>query len=199
MMRATIHSIGANMGRAIRLGRLVGLALVLALGCFFSLPAQAGDAVSEYSLKAAVVFNLPLFTEWPPTTDATETKATFNFCVYGQTPMLAALRQLEGKSIKGGKLVIVPVNDQSGLELCHALVIPKGLSNPKRAELIDKLHNKATLVIAEDADPPPDEVMINLLMEDGKVTFQANPELAKAAGLKLSSKLLRLAKVVYPL
>jgi hypothetical protein len=142
---------------------------------------------------------MPLFTEWPPVKNITETKPTFNLCVYGQTPLLGALQQLEGKPIKDSKLAVIHINDQSALELCHALVLPKGLTNPKRAELIHKLQNKATLVIAEDAEPPPDEVMINLLMEDGKVTFQANPELAKSVGLKLSSKLLRLAKVVYPL
>lgn len=198
-MSTIIHSNGVNMRRTIRLGKLVWIALVLLLGSFSSLPAQAGDNVSEYSLKAAVVFNMPLFTEWPPTTNTTETKATFNLCVYGETPLLEALHQLEGKAIKGGKLVVVSVNDKSSLELCHALVVPKGLGNPGRAALIRRLQNQSTLVIAEDAEPPPDQVMINLIMEDGKVTFQANPELAKSAGLKLSSKLLRLAKVVYPL
>lgn len=193
------HKFSACIRQIVRFGRQVQLALFFSLGYFVSMPAQADDNVSEYNLKAAVVFNMPLFTEWPSTTNTPETKATFNLCVYGETPLLDALRQLEGKSIKGGKLVVVSVNDKSNLELCHALVVPKGLGNPGRAALIQKLQNQSTLVIAEDAEPPPDQVMINLIMEDGKVTFQANPELAKSAGLKLSSKLLRLAKVVYPL
>lgn len=194
MMPTFHHSISADTGRVPRFDKLVWIVLVLLLEVIFSLPAQADDTVSEYSLKAAVMFNIPLFIEWPA-----ETKTNFNFCVYGKAPLLDALRQLEGKSIKGRKLSIIQFNDQSVGTECHALVLLNGLANPKRAELISKLQNKSILIIAEDAAPPPSEVMINLLVENGKITFEANPELAKLAGLKLSSKLLRLAKVVYPL
>ncbi len=194
MMPTLHHCIGAVQGRALGFDKLVWIGLALWQGVVSSLPAQAVDAVSEGSLKAAIVYNIPLFVEWPA-----ETKTNFNFCVYGKSPLLDALRQLEGKSIKGRKLSVIQFNDQSDATDCQALVILGGLANPKRAELISKLQNKALLIIAEDAAPPPSEVMINLLVVNGKIIFEANPELAKSVGLKLSSKLLRLAKVVYPL
>ncbi|MEO8418605.1 MAG: YfiR family protein [Methylophilaceae bacterium] len=188
------HCTSAAQGRALSFDKLVWIGLVLLLGVVSGLPAQAVDSASEDSLKAAVVYNIPLFVEWPA-----ETKTNFNFCVYGKAPLLDALRQLEGKSIRGRKISVLPFNDQSDATDCHAFVILNGLANPKRAELISKLQNKSILIIADDAAPPPSEVMINLLVENGKIIFEANPELAKSVGLKLSSKLLRLAKVVYPL
>lgn len=198
-MMLTLHNkLSTCIGRFARIGKQIVLALFVTLIYFASMPVWADENVSEYSLKAAVVFNMPLYTEWPPTINTSDVKTNFNLCVYGKTPLIDELRLLEGKLIKGNRLAVLSINEQSTLRDCQVLLIPKGLANPNRAELIQKLQNKSTLVIGDDAEPPPDQVMINLLMEDGKVIFQANPELAKSAGLKLSSKLLRLAKAIYP-
>jgi hypothetical protein len=65
-------------------------------------------------------------------------------------------------------------------------------------EIVNALKGKPVLTVGDfDASSRPG-LMIRLAIEKGKIKLKVNQEAARAAGLILSSKLLRSAEVVAP-
>ena len=78
---------------------------------------------------------------------------------------------------------------------CHILYI--GQSETKRLDrLLEGLKGKPVLMVSDIAGSVAHGVMIEFVTERNRVRLRVNPEAAKAAGLTLSSKLLRASEVV---
>lgn len=69
---------------------------------------------------------------------------------------------------------------------------------PQGSLILYALRETSSLAIAEDAQTPTDGVSISLLENGDRLAFAINLEVARKHGLTFSSKLLRLAKSVYP-
>ena len=72
---------------------------VLALG---AAPGVFAQALPELDLKATYAYNFAVLTQWPPAT-----RASFNFCVYGDDGVAEAMRRLQGKSVHGRSVAVV--------------------------------------------------------------------------------------------
>jgi len=151
----------------------------------------AGDALEESSVKAAILFNVVRFTEWPPASFGSDT-APVVLCVVGPDPA-GALERLDGKTLKGRPLS-VRATDEARLRQCHIAYI-----SPERADLTDvlKAAEKFTVLTVSDIDRFARKGgMIGLVNEGGKIRFEINLRAAERAGLRLSSQLLKLASIV---
>lgn len=152
------------------------------------------SVVSEYQVKAAFIFNFIKFTEWPAGVfDNPHTPITL--CIYGSGPFDEALTSIEGKLVKGRRLIIERLPDGGVPAACHILFI--SASEKRRlSALLDTLKNLHVLTIGDMSRFAHAGGMINFIMVGNKVRFEINRDAAQRAGLKISSKLLQLARLV---
>jgi len=157
-------------------------------------PARAQDAApSEFQLKAAFIFNFAKFVEWPA--EAFPTPASpFVIGVIGDNPFDDILRQtILNKQINGHPFRVAQCKTLADLKSCHILFI--SLSERKRlADILRSIRGASVLTVSDLDHFLPAGGMIHFLMEGNKVRFAINDAAAKEVGLRISSKLLNLAK-----
>jgi uncharacterized protein DUF4154 len=149
--------------------------------------------LSEYQLKAAFVYNFAKFVEWPADAFPSAT-SPFIVGVVGDNPFEGHLeRAVQDKNINGHPLVVKQLKGVAEIKKCQILFISS--SERKRlAEILRAARGASILTISELDHFLPAGGMIQFLMEDNKVRFAINDAAAKEAGLRISSKLLNLAK-----
>ena len=157
-------------------------------------PAGAQEAApSEFQLKAAFIYNFAKFVEWPadafPAPDA-----PFVMGIIGDNPFDDTLGQtVLNKQINGHPFRVIQFKTLADLKSCHILFV--SLSERKRlAEILRPLRGASVLTVSDLDHFLPAGGMIQFLMEGKKVRFAINDVAAKEAGLRISSKLLNLAK-----
>lgn len=149
------------------------------------------EGPSEYQVKAAFLYKFAKFVEWPDTPE--EQKGPISICVLGKDPFKHSLdRVIEGKTIKCRRIVVNRISDSTLARSCHVLFI-----SSSEAEHFDAILNTirvwSVLTIGEFDGFEARGGMIRLLMDGQRVHFQINANAAASAGLKISSKLLRLS------
>lgn len=167
---------------------------VLNLGWLFSAatgPAQVSSPL-EYQLKSAFLYNFAKFIVWPPETFADDT-SPFVIGVLGRSPFDSQLEQtVAGKKINRHPITVQPIKSAVEGTNCHILFICD--SETKRLPAILKsLKDTPVLTVSETDHFTEQGGMINFVQEANKIRFQINNDAAKAARLKISSKLLNLA------
>lgn len=170
---------------------LLGFFLLL-LGSLSS-PAAAQQP-SEHQVKAAFLYNFPNFVEWPE--EALPDSATpLIIGILGEDPFGKAFAPFAGKTIKGRPVIIRRSTRLQELPLCHVLFICRSEAK-NLPQILEYLQRRHVLTIGESEDFAQKGVMINFFLEENKVRFEINVKAAEQAGLKISSKLLRLARLV---
>jgi len=163
---------------------LLGLLAAWPLG----LRAQTSEAVPEYTMKAAYLYNFALLTTWPQPSSASG--QDFTLCFYGQDDFGPALDKLNGKDVNGQKIRVLRLGRPEEALRCQLIFINE--SNTSRLHrLASVLGNAPVLTVADDT--LSQSVMISLTPQNQRLTFAINANAAKAANLQLSSKLMRLA------
>ena len=160
----------------------------------YSQHARLGQ-VTEYQIKAAFLFNFAKFVEWPNEAEADST-VPITIGLIGQDPFGKNLDQLVAhKAIKGRKLVIKRFRRVSDLEYCHILFISQS-EKSRMANILARIRDFNILTVGEASWFAEQGGIINLVSRNNKVRFQINLEASYRAGLKISSRLLRLAEIV---
>jgi hypothetical protein len=159
------------------------------------LQVHAQDALSEYQVEAAYLFNFLKFVEWPDESFA-DLLAPIVIGVVGEDPFGNALPQVViGKTVQGRDLVIRIYHAGEDLRGAHILFI--SASERKRLPVIlSSLRGSSVLTVADTSGFLDAGGMIQFLNENGRVRFAINVDATGRAKLKMSSKLLSLAKVV---
>lgn len=172
---------------------LAFLALLFSLHLFMIPVGHAQDALSEYQVKAAYLFNFLKFVEYPADSFA-DPLAPFVIGVVGDDPFGSALPQVViGKTVQGRDLVIHLYRAGEDLRGAHILFI--SASERKRLPMIlSGLHGSSVLTVGDKPGFLEAGGMIQFLNENGRVRFAINADAASQSRLKVSSKLLSLAK-----
>ena len=150
-------------------------------------------AVDEQELKAAIVFNLLLFVEWPADAVAAST-VSMVLCVSPSNALNAPLKALKGRPVRSQVLDVRELQPGASRAACHAVYMDaadtarQAVTKPDGAAL--------GLVISDDVDSPSPQAAIVLRHVNGRIGFDVNLEAARHARLQFSSKLLRLARRV---
>ena len=173
-----------------RRGTAVLAALLLAGACH---GARAAERSDENEVKAAVIYNLLLFVDWPAQASP---GGNFHLCVMDDGALTTALRRHEGRAVHGQALRIHRVGTTpEELDACAAAMVEAG--NPGvLARLVALAHSRALLVIAEGAGAAERGAAVGLRTDGGRVTFDINHGVMKKSGLLPSSKILRLARTL---
>lgn len=172
-----------------RLRRLAAAAAWLAALLVCAPGAHAGE-LPEYRLKAAFVYNFLLYTEWPAATGN-----PLNLCIVGTDPFGAEIDGLQGKAVAARTIAVHRRGAGESLKSCQAVFVARSAID-SLPRVLDGLRDQPVLTVADSPGAMRGGVALNMAVAQGRVTFEANLQVARAAGLGLSSKLLRLATEV---
>lgn len=153
----------------------------------------APEAAGEYQLKAAFLYNFAKFIDWPSKAFPSA-NTPFTFCVLGADPFGADLeRTINNETLGGRQTVIRRLKRQQDAETCHILFI-SGSEKESVGQILGTLKNTTILTVSEFDSFTQHGGMINLYMKENRIRFEINVAPAEHVGLRISSKLLKLAK-----
>ncbi len=156
------------------------------------LAAEAAVGVSEYKVKAAFLLNFGKYVEWPESALGSD----LGICVFGRDPFGRALDDtLDGRTVASRPVKARRVTDVEELGGCHILFVSRA-GESRLEDIVAAVGDTPVLIVGEQDRFARDGGMINFIEVDKKVRFEINEAAARRAGLKISSKLLRLAKIV---
>jgi len=149
----------------------------------------------EYQVKAAFLFNFAQFVEWPPAAFA-DAAAPFCIGILGDDPFGTALDQtLQGETIHNRKLIVERSRRVEDLKDCQIIFISKS-EKGRVFEILSQLNARPALTVSEVEGFTRRGGGINFYREGNRVRFEINPGAAQREGLKISSQLLSLGKIV---
>jgi hypothetical protein len=177
-----------RVSRAAALG-----ALVLVLGGDWA--GGQATATSEYQVKAAFLFHFAQFVDWPPETYK-DAASPLTYCTAGGDPFQGGLdASMNGKTIGGRPIRVLHLKEAGESQGCQILFL--GIADKKLVSAtLAKLSGSPVLTVGESINFAQGGGMIGFLLEDNKVRFEINLEAAERAKLKISARLLALAKTV---
>ncbi|MDP2431729.1 MAG: YfiR family protein [Pseudomonadota bacterium] len=165
--------------------------LLLAL-LFLTLAPPARAALEENEVKAAVVYHLSLFAEWPP---GSLREKSFNLCALTENERMAdALSRLGGKTVKGVSLMAWRKRPTNDLSICQMVYLGE-MNDAARGRVIAQLAGQPVLTIGNGGIQAPG-AMVNLGVSGERVYFDIDLPAVQRGGLRLDAKLLRLARSV---
>jgi hypothetical protein len=167
------------------LAMMRNLGLAAGLTCMAVASPIAAQSSNPNELRAAIVFNVLRFIEFPASGDG-----TIEFCIAPGAPETAALRSFSGRRA-GSRLVSVRSLRSSSYAGCDVVF----LASSDRSE-IERASARGRLLIGNDRNFIDNGGTVGLVQSGGQVRFQLNLRAASANQLTISSRLIRLASRV---
>jgi hypothetical protein len=192
MLRTTDRDKYLKPGIGVRL--LLLLALVWPAIGLREAEAQSSPS-AEYQVKAALLLNFAEFIEWPAAAFS-KPDAPITVGVLGSDPFGVVLDQtFQDESVQGRKIVIKRSQQIEELKSCQLLFISKS-EKEHLGEIVGSLSNTSVVTVGETDGFAEHGGIINFYIDNKKVRFEINADAAQHNGLKISSQLLRRAKIV---
>jgi hypothetical protein len=179
--------------------RLALLSATLALTFWAPPPGVAeaqSKAASEYEVKAAFLYNFAKFVEWPESSFA-DAQSPLTICILGTDPFGHTLDDaLEGKMIGNRRVKLERLKDPALVRQCHIAFV--GSAEARHLpEIESRLRGANVLLVGESDGFAEGGGVLQFIIEDSHLRFVINANAAQRADLKLSAKLLALAKIVH--
>ena len=167
---------------------LLATAVVVSLASI----AASAQGAPEAVLQAAFLYNFAKFTVWP----AEDAPAgPLRMCVLGTAAVADALDStVKGRPIDGREVAVVRAKSGE-LRQCH-LLYAAGLDAKRSQQVIDEVKGAPVLTVSDRDQFAEGGGIASLFVEGGKMRFAINVEAAQRARLRISSRLLGLAKIV---
>jgi hypothetical protein len=190
----------ARSGR--RLVLLHGLCFLMAggLGMMAAAPSIAqvsGDevAVLERRVKAVFVFKFAAFVDWPLEVLA-ETGAAIQIAVMGEEAVVQDIADAAGsRTVEGRRVQARRVGPGDPLDGVHILFMRDAAFRGMGGS-VEQLRPEAMLIITESPGALGQGSVVNFVVDDGKVRFDISLDAAERRGLRLSSRLITVARTV---
>lgn len=159
-----------------------------------STPASAPAGVpTEYQLKSAFIYNFANFIDWPD-----DIGKRLQLCAAVPDEAMKYFGPLDGKSVGDRTLTVRHLGEADSAGGCRILYV-SGSDDASLNDWLSEVGDEEVLTISESGDWLKKGVVMNLLLQDGRVTFDVNMEAARGENIVISSRLLRLARTVYGL
>lgn len=161
------------------------------LTCGAALSENFGQT-EEYAVKALFLYNFAKFIEWPGGMPA----GPICIGILGDDPFGELLDEaVSGKAVNGRPFLIKRLKSDPDARQCHLVFV--NIADKKHLRsLLDSLKQSGVVTVGDTRGFAEAGGMINFLVVNDRVRFEINLDAASAAGLKFSSKLLSLAKIV---
>lgn len=157
--------------------------------------ADAVNAAKEEDIKAAYLFNLGSYTEWPDSAFV-DADAVFKLCILGETPVTQVLQAVAPqRKINNRSTQVIELSaDLQAADNCH-LIFVAHTAQALVASLLEQVKQKPVLTVSEIERFIHNGGMIEFYMLDNRVRLAIAPESITDTGLKPSSQLMRVAKL----
>lgn len=175
----------ASASRSRRSPFVLGGLLSLLLAFAHAQAWAAGEL--EAKIKAAYVFHVLKFVDWPQAGSE-----PLRLCVAGTDAVGQLLAELAGKQIKDRSLR-VDMDPGTDLAGCNALYI--GRSERRWHDILGRLRGSVLTISDVDGFASAGGI-VGFFSDNGRIKLDINPDAARQANLKISAKLLELARTV---
>lgn len=168
-----------------------GAGTALLAGVLLLAGAPASGAPTESELKAAYLYNFARYVTWPEAAFASST-APIRICVVNDASFLRVLEAaVAGKRV--GDRTLAPEARGSAGEArdCHIVYLPSG-----GADVVSHLATRSVFTVSDAGGFARAGGIANFVVVDDRLRFEINANAAEKAGLQVSSRLLRLARIV---
>jgi hypothetical protein len=183
----------AGAGRRGRVWASLGLMLVV-LGSATS-AASGADVAPEPLVKAEFIERISRLVDWPDESFASA-QAAFALCLVGDDPFGDyLLKMTKVRTIQGRKITLTRVTDLGRLGLCNVVFVAH--SEDKRLDkILEQTRGRPILTVADTSGFAERGVLVNFYRSGENVRFEVNVAAVDRSGLHISSKILRLARLV---
>lgn len=174
-----------------------------AIVCTLASPVASADqeAAVINRVKAAFVLNVARFVTWP--SDVFESKQTrLKLCYYRSNPFGNGLNSIRDKTVAGRQLQIRQIDQLSLAKACHVLLVaPSQLDDFSREAETDLPPSLLTVadrtnVTSDPAAVRSKGIIVTLVRKGAKIGFEIDLSMSRSAGLKMSSEMLKHARIV---
>jgi hypothetical protein len=158
---------------------------------------EGGVINREYGIKAAYLYQFAYYIVWPAGSFA-DNQSPFVIGILGSDPFGDSLNDIaRNKKVDGRQIVIKQFNSLADYKPCHILFVSSS-AEPVGNDLISirKQQRFPVLLVGETPDFTEQGGAIKLFIEQNRIRFEVNMDVARRNQLKISSKLLSLAKIV---
>jgi hypothetical protein len=164
---------------------------MFALLCAGSLRPGRSEEVSEEQVQATMLVRVLKFVDWP----AQETPQELRICILGGGrfhPYVEAAAKNE--SWHGRPIQVAAIEKATQAGECQVAYVVSA-SEREIQSLLDRT-GRAVLTVSRREGFARRGGMMNFIQEQGRVGLEVNPAAGERVGLRFSSKLLRLVRVV---
>ncbi len=165
-------------------------AAVAAVALLESGHGQAQSSLTEAQAKAAVLYNLAQFVEWP----ADAAGSTLTIGIIGAAPVLTAIQAADGRIAQGRTVRIRDVQPGDAAQACQIVYVAE--LDREGQVWLEKVARKPILTVGDDQRFLLAGGIIRLSFRGARVKFDIDVGHADRARLKISSKVLTLARLV---
>lgn len=152
-----------------------------------------GESAQEYVVKAAFLYNLAKFVEWP----GPQTKGPLIFGILGEDPFGETLDRTVANKLISGRPVVVKRSAELG-PLADCQVIFVSSSETKRLKQILKtLEGRPVLTVGDNEEFVQSGGATALVLEQNRVVLEVNTDQTVRVGLKISSRALEVARIIH--
>ena len=181
--------------RAVALAFLLALAAVPHADTLAAAAQVASASASEEAVKAAYLFRFLAYVEWPPQALGAA-DAPLVIGVVGADTVLAELqRVLPGRTVQGRPLQARKLAPDAPLDDVQVLFVGEAGAETL-ASWAARVRERPVLLVSSEPAGLRSGAMLNFVLVQGRLRFEAAPFQAERVGLKLSSKLLAVAERV---
>lgn len=153
---------------------------------------QAQKVGDEATVKAALLFNFARFTEW----GSLPADAPIVLCVSGDAALFAAVtKAVNGQQASGRNLEVIRPRDGASWPSCQILFIA-GADVGRSSIALDRLRDRPVLTVSDGPSFARTGGIIEFYREGDRMRFAINTVAAEQAGLRISSRVLALAKII---
>lgn len=149
------------------------------------------DEASDYHLKSDFIYNFATYVNWPELQGK-----PLVLCVAAPQAVVEPFHWLEGKPIGNTTISMRYLDSQATPAGCQILFVTESESDDLKTWL-PALGGSPTLTMTESEKWVKQGAMIGLQVEGARVVFVVNADAARAAGIDINSRVLRLARKVY--
>jgi hypothetical protein len=150
----------------------------------------AVDPTSDTVVKAAFLYNFAKFAEWPVST------RPLTMCIVGDTLVANWLVEtVKDKRLDGRALEVRSIGGDAPMVGCDVLFIAAAETR-RAAAVLQSLRTLPILTVSDFPGFARASGVIELVVEGDRIHFAINTDAANRAGVRLSSRLLGLARIV---
>ncbi|MCM8854675.1 MAG: YfiR family protein [Candidatus Thiodiazotropha sp.] len=168
---------------------------ILLLLTGISLPLYPATPSTEYKLKAALIYKLTKFIEWPEV-QSDQSQSSFGICLLGEDLFGEALDELEERNVLEQSITVYRFSQSDAIDARCQIVF---ISKSKQAfvvPILQSLKDRPILTLSDMADFAKQGGMLQFTTGKKHVGFRINLESAKQSNFVIAAPLLDIATII---